>query len=193
MKIALFLVSLFFASASFAVPGASPGYNPDPEEPYKAPDAIGSKEAACPTPATTAPSNRMACTMMACMDGLTLQVDPNYRWKKGNYSFTFESEGKTETCTGKLPLKNCDDGAALNCTATWMQITESGCALPEDNQGFGDIWISGWPKSLSVRIARDGQEITSKTLTPAYRSSQPNGAGCGPSCCQATAPLALTK
>lgn len=193
MRFALLTLLLMFAHAAYATPSAAPGYNSDPEEPYKAPDSIGSKDVACPAPAATAPSNRMACTMMGCMDGLMLQTNPGYVWKKGAYRFTFEAEGKTETCTGSLPLRDCDSGSSLNCTATWMQITESGCALPEENQGFGDIWINGWPKSVAVTITRDGEQIAASVFTPQYRSAQPNGAHCGPSCCQATAPLSLTK
>ncbi|MFO1242808.1 MAG: hypothetical protein U1E36_06365 [Rickettsiales bacterium] len=190
MKTALtFLLLTLSAHAWAQTPAAVPGYNPDPEEPYTAPDTIGIKEEACPTPPAST-SNRMACTMMACMDGLSIHIDTNYRWKPGHYQFVFDADGKAATCEGSLPLRDCESNS-LTCTSSWMQITESGCALPKDNQGFGDIWINGWPKRLTVTISRDGKTLASQNLTPSYHSSQPNGGGCQPTCCQAAMEIKL--
>lgn len=70
-------------------------------------------------------------------------------------------------------------------------ITESGCALPPEAQGFGDINLGGSPASFSVKITRDGEVIGEGSSTPQYITSQPNGAGCEPVCKQATMPLPL--
>lgn len=173
------------------MPGAVGGYaGPDSgEETYQPPEVIGNREAVCPAPTSKIQSNR-PCTMIACMDGLAVRIDPEYKWRPGNYVFTFKAGDKTSVCKGSLPLKSCDT-MNITCSAAWAQIMESGCALPEDAQGFGDITVHGYVNELSITITRDGKTIAQRNLAPHYNSSQPNGPGCGPACCQASVDLPI--
>jgi hypothetical protein len=70
-------------------------------------------------------------------------------------------------------------------------IGESGCALPASAHGFSDIRFTSSPAKVTIRVERDGQVLAKESFTPAYRTSEPNGPGCGPVCKQASATLAL--
>lgn len=187
----LFAFPLHAESSEAGLPGAISGSaGPDSgEEIYQPPEVIGDREAVCPAPASETQSNR-SCTQMACTDGLTIRIDPNYKWQSGDYVFTFKSGDKVSTCKGSLPLKSCDS-MSIACSATWAQITESGCALPKDAQGFGDITVNGYVNELSVTITHDGEPIARRSLAPRYNSSRPNGPGCDPVCCQAREELPI--
>ncbi len=130
----------------------------------------------------------VACTKMGCVDGLMLTVTPEYRWQPGDYVFRLTLDGSTVTCRGRLPLNACDM-PSLACDGEGVMITESGCALPPEAQGFGDIQISSGPQQVAVSITRDGQTLVNKTVTPIYRTARPNGPQCEPECRQASAPL----
>jgi hypothetical protein len=53
------------------------------------------------------------------------------------------------------------------------------------------ISLSAVPKSLHIRIERGGTTLRDLRVTPAYAVLQPNGPECGPTCHQATVPIAL--
>lgn len=130
----------------------------------------------------------VACTEMGCVDGLALTVAPDYRWQPGAYVFRLTLDGRAVTCRGSLPLNACDM-PSLTCDGEGVMITESGCALPPEAQGFGDIQISSGPRQVAISITRDGQTLVEKTVTPTYRTARPNGSQCEPECRQASVPL----
>lgn len=137
------------------------------------------------------PAGQAVCTEMGCVDGLTLQVDPNYKWQPGKYAFDFVLDGKRVHCDGVLPLKSCEQESVVCSSKQKVMITQNGCALPPEAQGFGDINLGDNPASVSVKITRNGQTIADGALNPLYRTTQPNGPGCEPVCKQATVPLPL--
>jgi hypothetical protein len=94
-------------------------------------------------------------------------------------------------CEGSVPLKNCGEPNITCSKPDIVQIMESGCALPKDAHGFGDIFLMTAPKDVKVEIARDGKSLLSEHFTPTYITSQPNGEGCEPVCTQAATPLTL--
>lgn len=130
----------------------------------------------------------MACTEIGCIDGLSLTVPPDYHWKAGDYVFSFTLDGRVVTCMGALPLKECGE-ASVSCDGDDVTITESGCALPPEAQGFGDVHSASSPTKLRVKIVRNGAVIVDKKIVPHYRDTRPNGAQCEPQCRQATAAL----
>jgi hypothetical protein len=138
------------------------------------------------------PEEQIMCTQIGCMDGLTLTTPIQYAgqniWKPGHYRFDFVINGQKEHCTGVLPLKPCDY-PSLTCTSSAIMITESGCALPAEAQGFGDISLPVDTETLSLTITRDGHIISEGSWKPAYKISQPNGPQCEPICKQASYPL----
>lgn len=131
---------------------------------------------------------QMACTQMGCVDGLTVSIAPDYQWKPGNYAFDFTIDGKLLKCKGALPLKSCD-AHNITCDGDGVMITESGCALPADAHGFGDIMLGSGPSSVALTISRDGKPIGQGDWNVKYQTAAPNGPECGPVCHQATVKL----
>jgi len=129
-----------------------------------------------------------ACTQIGCVDGLTISVPMEYEWKKGNYAFDFLIDGRSVKCSGALPLKSCEEHN-ITCSSDGVMIMESGCALPPEAHGFGDIMLGSDPRQVAVKIRYNGEQIASGNWTPHYQSAQPNGSGCGPVCRQASVKL----
>lgn len=122
------------------------------------------------------------CTEIGCTNGLTLALEPNASWPPGRYEFELVIDGRSATCTGVLPLPACDSGSALSCTGAPVRIGESGCAMSPGTHAFSDITLSDSPAQVSIVIRHDERELIRETLSPVYRRSQPNGAGCPPIC-----------
>ncbi|HBR68475.1 MAG TPA: hypothetical protein DEA55_03770 [Rhodospirillaceae bacterium] len=131
----------------------------------------------------------MACTEMACIDGLVLNVHPDRTWLPGNYEFTFKLDGREVHCMGALPLKSCEVGPSVQCDGEGVQITESGCAMPPETHGFGSITFSEAPAAVDIRIVHEGNVLAERSISPAYETVRPNGPECEPSCRSASEDL----
>jgi hypothetical protein len=134
------------------------------------------------------------CTEIGCNDGLTVTFAPNSGWAPGSYRFVVDIDGQTTTCEGMLPLKDCDVGPSLQCSPASgrLGIGESGCALPPAQQGFSELHLGVPPaQSVTITVSRDGSELVQKTLTPQYKTSQPNGPNCEPVCQTASETLMI--
>lgn len=139
-----------------------------------------------------AATTRRRCTMRGCVDGLHAVINKATPWQPGAYTFAFDLDGTEVECTGALPLKPCEAGRSLTCSilGPTVQIGESGCALPPDTHGFGDIRFPGAPKQVRVTISHDGKLLHSAELTPEYTTWEPNGEGCG-TCSSARSELVI--
>lgn len=133
---------------------------------------------------------QQACTEMGCISGLTIEIAQDYHWKPGRYVFDFVLDDKPVHCRGNLPLNTCDS-QSMQCSSNEVMIMESGCAMPPETQGFGNITLSTFPAKVSVKISRDSRVIGAQEFTPAYKGVQPNGSQCQPVCKQATVTLPL--
>jgi len=133
----------------------------------------------------------MACTEIGCQDGLLVQVSPSASWPAGEYAYAIEIDDQTITCTGTIPLPDCDS-QGITCDAEGVIVTVSGCALPPEEHAFGDVMIPEPATSVSVTITKDGTEVANGSWTPEYQTSQPNGPGCEPTCTSATVELAAS-
>jgi hypothetical protein len=131
-----------------------------------------------------------ACTQIGCSNGLQVALVPNERWPAGDYRFEFSSEAGTATCSGSLPLPPCGT-PALVCTGMAVQIGESGCALPAAAHGFSDVMLSSTPATLRIDVLHDGERKVVREFRPQYRRVEPNGAGCGPVCTNASERLVV--
>ena len=131
--------------------------------------------------AETAQAQR-ACTEIGCQNGLTLDVEPSFDWKWGRYDIHLMFEGRSVNCYGSLPLKKCEKGPSFKCSSDYVTIGESGCAMPETTHAISGIYVDDTPDRVMVRILRDHKAVITRTLSPEYRESQPNGKGCGPVC-----------
>ncbi|MEQ1706383.1 MAG: hypothetical protein ABL867_10510 [Rickettsiales bacterium] len=124
------------------------------------------------------------CSMMACVDGLTINIDPNYKWEAGNYKFHFNVDGESLYCEGTLPFSSCEPN--VRCDRADMMIMESGCAMPKETHGFGDISLYSSPKSMTLEVKRNEIIIGKGSFQPTYTYATPNGEMCEPKCKQAT-------
>lgn len=148
--------------------------------------------ACTPKPAQPDAPPQKICTAMGCVNGLNVSVAKATAWPAGVYDFVLDLDGTAVTCTGALPLKPCDEGPSLTCTPTdKVQITESGCALPTDQHGFGDIHIEGAPANVKLTIRTGETVLFENELRPEYRTLQPNGPDCEPTCRSASGAITL--
>jgi hypothetical protein len=160
---------------------------PDTDEPAAMPEPLAADMIkACPDVENFKRSGARACTEIGCVNGLHLRVSPDAGWRAGAYRFDLELDGRPVTCEGALPLKPCGE-RSFTCDADGVALGESGCALPANAQGIAQIMVPGYPLQLSVRVSLNGAELANASFTPSYVSSQPNGPGCEPVCCGASA------
>ena len=152
-----------------------------------------SKEQPGPAGPAGGEGGERACTQIGCLDGLRLSLDKATPWLPGDYTFAFELDGEPVECKGALPLPSCDVGPSLRCTPdALVQIGESGCALPPAQHGFSDITIERAPKQVSLKISHDDQPLlVGADITPDYKTTQPNGPGCEPTCRSASSAVVL--
>lgn len=129
-----------------------------------------------------------SCTLIGCADGFSVTVASTGTWKAGTYVVTVVADGVTTTCSAAFPLT----GAAAQCTGSGVVVGLSGSALPAEQQSIANVALSSTPKSVKVEIARDGAPLGSQTFTPTYKTTQPNGPKCEPTCTQASDTLAVT-
>lgn len=133
---------------------------------------------------STHPGDRI-CTTIGCLNGLTVRLEPALT-RAGQYKIAVTADGQATTCTGSLPLPACEQ-QAVTCTGPLAaQLTASGCALPQAQHSFPELHLTGTPAQVQVSIQRDGAVVAEKTLTPAYKTSQPNGPDCEPICTSAS-------
>jgi len=146
---------------------------------------------ACPDAPSHSTNGATACTEIGCNDGYQIEVTPHDAWPAGDYRYTLELDGRTVTCSGSLPLQPCGT-PSMTCDDEGVSITESGCALGPAQHAFGGVSIPELPAKVHLRIEHDGAALVDQALTVEYRSSQPNGPGCGPVCCQGGDAVAMT-
>lgn len=126
-----------------------------------------------------------ACTQMGCRSSLHIDVTGT-KPGKGKYVIEVEADGKKTQCELSLPLKACDKGPSTTCKGdVKVELGESGCALPPAEHSFGPIQLPDSPSAARVVIKKDGKPLADKRFTPAYKTLQPNGPDCEPTCKQA--------
>ena len=178
----LFLCACDTLSAVSKDASAPSGGHAEPEP--LPPDLV----AACPDSEDFDRTGKHICTEIGCSDGYNLNVSPSSGWAMGAYTFELTVDGRKVTCQGSIPLETCDE-RSFSCDADGVRLGESGCALPPSQQGIASVMFEGYPLALTVRVLKDGTELTSSELKPKYTTGQPNGPGCDPVCCSASGAL----
>lgn len=177
----LFVLALLCACDSPSAPsGNDSGAAP------LAPDLV----AACPDSERFERSGKDECTAIGCQSGFSLSVSPSSGWAPGSYRFELNVDGLAVTCDGVIPLQGCA-GPSFSCDADGVRLGESGCALDPAQHGIASVLFDGYPRALSIRVVKDGAEVTNTQLTPSYKAIQPNGPGCDPICCSASGELTV--
>lgn len=127
-----------------------------------------------------------ACALIGCSNGFSVDWESSSGWKPGRYTFEIELDGARTTCEAKLPLRACEEGPSVSCAPSGaVQIGESGCALPPGQHGFSGFSTTAFPAAVTIVIKRDGEQILREERAPTYRTVEPNGPDCPPTCRQA--------
>ncbi len=129
-----------------------------------------------------------ACTGIGCNIGYQITLTSASAWKAGKYTVEVVSDGVTTTCTATLPLTSA---STADCTKAGVQIGLSGSMLPPEQQSLSDILLTATPKAVTITLSRDGAQLVTKSFTPTYKTSRPNGPDCEPTCTSASDTLAL--
>ncbi|NUP04800.1 MAG: hypothetical protein HOW73_01935 [Polyangiaceae bacterium] len=188
-------IALFVLAASACT--ASTQSTPDGEQPPSdatsaptetaAPTASGAAPTASAEPSATPPK---MCTTMGCDNGVSVALKPAKEGQnpfvKGSYSVEVLAGGKVTKCTVSLPLPACDKGPAVKCDGDVKVIVgASGCALPPASHSFGPVILEEGPAEFEVIVKKDKKVLGQGKFKPTYKTVQPNGAGCEPTCNQA--------
>lgn len=124
-----------------------------------------------------------ACTEMACQSGMRIGLRPaSGAWPKGMYRFQVLADDASTNCESSMPLATSSSKPA--CASDYVLLEESGALLPENDQKFAGIQVLRAAEKITVRVSRDGHELVRGTYAPSYRSVEPNGPGCPPTCKQ---------
>lgn len=141
--------------------------------------------AACSASDDTEPKS---CTTIGCVNGYTLDFEAS-SWAQGKYTVELTVDGKAGTCEATLPL---DASSKSTCTLPEVQMGLSGSALPAGQQGLVGLMFTSQPAKVEVAVKLDGAVVGQPaSFTPAYKTSQPNGPECGPTCTNASDKLKL--
>jgi hypothetical protein len=132
-----------------------------------------------------------ACTEVGCDSGLAVEFQKaSGPWPAGSYQVAITADGATITCSTTLPFTSASSPAG-SCTSSDVTLGLSGSALPAAQQAISGLQFTTTPKSVKVTISRDGMQVASGDLTPAYETIMPNGPDCEPTCTGATGTLAV--
>ncbi len=123
------------------------------------------------------------CTEIGCYDGYTLILRPaDMRFPEGRYDVHFTPEGKvTKSCFFVVS----DD--PVKCASGHCVIEEDCNALYSMGYNVPDNIRILYPVTkvmLTVEVERDGVTTARTTFEPVYRTVQPNGPNCPPTCLQ---------
>lgn len=121
-----------------------------------------------------------ACTLIGCTSGFGVAFQ-SASWPAGTWKVVAQTPTGERSCTVTLPLPS--DGQP-QCTGQ-LQLGTSGSALAPAQHALTGVQLPDTPTSVSLEVLRDGQQVAKKAFAPAYKTSQPNGAGCEPTCTQA--------
>jgi len=130
------------------------------------------------------------CTQIGCRDQLQLQA-PNVKLAPGTYLLSLDVDGQSASCPLEISAKR--------------EMTTHGCvgkaevklAFPGDvpvrgaEGGFSLVFGSA-PATVKVKLVSSAQKVLSEqTFTPTYKTVQPNGPDCSPTCKQGEETLPL--
>lgn len=129
-------------------------------------------------------SETKACTLIGCESGFQVNLQ-TAAWASGTWKVEAKVGAETRTCSVTLPLPS--NGQAT-CSGK-LTLGTSGSALAPSQQSLTGVHLSDTPTAVTLTVFRDGTLQASKDFAPTYATSQPNGAGCEPTCTQANATL----
>lgn len=181
----LLLVATSLLAASCAPAITQPQTDGPPPPATQTPVATATAEPAPTSIATTAEPAPKMCTKMGCMDGLTIVLDQLMPLKAGKYLVEVEAGDKKGKCEIVVPFPPCGTPAS-RCEGTLpLFAAEDGCGGPVDKMTFSPIRIGEAPTEVMVNVKRNGVTVLGAVKKPTYKTTQPNGPECPPTCKQA--------
>jgi hypothetical protein len=149
-----------------------------------------------------------SCTHIGCLDGVTLELKPvEAGFAGGQYTLELLADRERAACSFAIPDSlpqpgsatsiDCDPGLGAFiqqvavCTETRTADAISQSCRPLPGRHTLSAQLQATPRSLEVRLVRDGATLIEHALTPTYETSHPNGPDCDPACHQASITLDL--
>ena len=139
---------------------------------------------ATPTPPASTTTTARACTKIGCSDAFTVRLKGRPFDPKG-WKVEAEVDGKVATCAF--------DWSATSTTATCSEGLRMAFHEPPLEDGATAIvTLDGAPSRIGFTVKRNNKPVEPQRFyDPTYETVEPNGAGCPPSCRQATGPFVL--
>ena len=144
-----------------------------------------------------------ACGTVGCQDEFRATVaTASGAFPSGMHKIDVTVDGVVISCAFAFPLAtlpsggtaspSCPTGLTVDvlpatiCTSSDTDAAKTIQCAPVSGRFVEQIAVLGKPVQVGVQQSIDGTGILDQTVTPIYQSSQPNGAGCAPTCQLAT-------
>lgn len=125
---------------------------------------------------------------MGCQSGFTISFQSS-QWSPGAYRVEIEADGRKIVCNASIPLPKGNPGNV--CDAADVMLGLSGSELPVTSQSLSEVRFDGTlPAQVRITVQRDATLLAERTFVPSYKTMQPNGPGCEPTCTNDSAVLA---
>lgn len=128
------------------------------------------------------------CTQIGCRDQLVVQA-VDVKLAPGSYLISVEADGKKGSC----PLEVGKEMKTQGCVgdADVKLGLPGGVPVRAPEGGFSLVFASA-PASVKVTVTSAAKKkVAEQLFTPTYKTLQPNGPDCSPSCKQAQETLLL--
>jgi hypothetical protein len=152
-----------------------------------------------------------ACTAIGCIDSASFQIKTaDGTWPDGAYALEVIADGITHACSMTLPddLPAAGTISAIPCEPpvgyTGVSLrADTVCSAHGDKNSGGQTCtpspdhytlrgsLPATPRTLGVRVTRDGDLLLEQTQPLHYTETQPNGPDCEPVCRQSSVDFAL--
>ncbi|MFO0744325.1 MAG: hypothetical protein U1F43_01455 [Myxococcota bacterium] len=120
-----------------------------------------------------------SCTDIGCVNSLSLTVTHgDGAWAAGSYAITVDVAGTPVTfqCAVAGGESRCDPPASAPPGLSVEPVLASGAV-----EAFA-VKVESAPRRVQLEVAPDGAAALTKTVSPTYTHSRPNGPDCGPVC-----------
>lgn len=129
------------------------------------------------------------CTQIGCRDQLIVDA-PNAKLAPGLYLLTIEADGKSASCPLEITAKEPTTKGCVGALA--VKLAFPGNVPVAGAEGGYSLVFDSAPASVTVRMTSSAQKkLGEQTLTPTYKTFQPNGPDCSPTCKQGKETLQL--
>ncbi|HEX4338853.1 MAG TPA: hypothetical protein VH062_23265 [Polyangiaceae bacterium] len=125
-----------------------------------------------------------SCTDVGCEDGVVVVMSSGEDagsgpLPDGTYLVAVTADGarSTATCTVNVGKPDCVGAAGP------LLFFSSGSDI--------EVHVGTRSKAVGIDVTRNGVALMSQTVAPAYHDVSPNGAGCSPTCAEATVHVGL--